>query len=608
MPNYGLVINSRFRPFSYQEMLAPVAQATQAHQALEDAYSELEMKANTLETVLNKERDPELYQQYREYIDALGSVSDELARNGLTPTSRQMASNLRGRYASDIVPIQAAAERRAAIAKAQRDALMKDPTTLFSGRAAETNLKEFYDNPTLDFENYSGALLAKQVSDQASSIAKQLTDLKTGKLDTYTNTLTQQLGLTPAQLQAAIKDPTNAYYGTVINAIVDNVMQSSGIPTWGNYNNIKNQALGYAREGLYSAIGEQRLSTYANKAAELATQHANAMAQLREQYRLKGKEEERKALANAKAAGAIVPLRSQREMQDAAKEIAKYKKYFYQNADGTWSMTKEGFDNLYYDWSDYSGYTSAPEGSIGNTGHTAYAPTEFGRFMTRLNGGKPLVQVKKDGNGYEAIAGTGPRYRGNLWNNFMNQNSEDYFDIYTIPEVDIPIDSPYQDDLTANVMRNIKSGQDIEAVDFDPKKKKWVTTGDDYTKKDLAGYKVTAIRPSSYGMTAFLHKDGEEDIRILVPEGVNVANLNAVQSNMQELTRWMQATYSPYEPLLDANGYIQYDAAGNVLYTTTPMTPERRQQYLNAAEQIKAQMLHDAITIGRPATAETDKQ
>ena len=299
MPNYGLVINSRFRPFSYQEMLAPTLQATQAHQAVEDAYSELEMKANTLETVLNKERDPELYQQYREYIDALGSVSDELARNGLTPTSRQMASNLRGRYASDIVPIQAAAERRAAIAKAQRDALMKDPTTLFSGRAAETNLKEFYDNPTLDFENYSGALLAKQVSDQASSIAKQLTDLKTGKLDTYTNTLTQQLGLTPAQLQAAIKDPTNAYYGTVINAIVDNVMQSSGIPTWGNYNNIKNQALGYAREGLYSAIGEQRLSTYANKAAELATQHANAMAQLREQYRLKGEEEKEKARLKA---------------------------------------------------------------------------------------------------------------------------------------------------------------------------------------------------------------------------------------------------------------------------------------------------------------------
>ena len=89
MPNYGLVVNSKFRPFSYQEMLAPTLQATQAHQALEDAYSELEMKANTLETVLNKERDPELYQQYREYIDALGSVSDELARNGLTPTSRQ---------------------------------------------------------------------------------------------------------------------------------------------------------------------------------------------------------------------------------------------------------------------------------------------------------------------------------------------------------------------------------------------------------------------------------------------------------------------------------------------------------------------------------------
>lgn len=596
MPNYGLVVNSKFRPFSYQELLAPTLQATTAHQALEDAYSELETNASTLETVLNKERDSELYQQYREYLGALDEVSSELARNGLSPSSRGMAANLRSRYVSEVVPIQAAAERRATTAKAQREALMKDPTTLFSGRAAETNLKKFYDNPTLDFENYSGALLAKQVSDQVSSIAKQITDLKTGKLDTYTNTLTQQLGLTPAQLQAALADPNNAYYGTVVNAIVDNVMQSSGIPTWGNYEAIKDQALGYARQGLYSAIGEQRMSTYENTAAKLATQHANALAQLREQYRLKDEEEKRKALANAKAAGAIVPLRSTREMQKASENITKYSKYFKQNSDGTYEMTKEGFNAMYNEVTDFY------------TGEVIQQLTPFGKLMKELNNDQDLITFEESYNSAKAAAGTDPKYRGNLWSKFITENADDYFDIYTIPEVDIPIDSSYQDDLTANIMRNIRNGQDIQAVDFDSKKKKWMATGDDYTKGELEGYKVTAIRPSSYGMTAFLHKDGKEDIRILVPESVNIANLSAVQSNMQELTRWMQATYSPYEPLLDENGYIQYNPDGSIKYTTTPMTPERRQLYLNTAEQIKTQMLHDAITIGRPAKAETDKQ
>ena len=57
MANYSLVINSRFRPFSYQEMLAPTLQSTQAHQALEDAYNELGMQAGTVEAMLNKVLD-----------------------------------------------------------------------------------------------------------------------------------------------------------------------------------------------------------------------------------------------------------------------------------------------------------------------------------------------------------------------------------------------------------------------------------------------------------------------------------------------------------------------------------------------------------------------
>ena len=45
MPKY-LIIGSKFNPFSYQEMLAPVVQATQAHQGLEEAYGELASKAS----------------------------------------------------------------------------------------------------------------------------------------------------------------------------------------------------------------------------------------------------------------------------------------------------------------------------------------------------------------------------------------------------------------------------------------------------------------------------------------------------------------------------------------------------------------------------------
>lgn len=57
MANYSLVINSQFKPFSYQEMLAPTLMATQAHQELENQYGELATKASVWEKMANEQTD-----------------------------------------------------------------------------------------------------------------------------------------------------------------------------------------------------------------------------------------------------------------------------------------------------------------------------------------------------------------------------------------------------------------------------------------------------------------------------------------------------------------------------------------------------------------------
>lgn len=54
MASYSLKLDTRFNPFTYAEMLQPVAAATQAHQALEDAYSEMETKASIWENMANE--------------------------------------------------------------------------------------------------------------------------------------------------------------------------------------------------------------------------------------------------------------------------------------------------------------------------------------------------------------------------------------------------------------------------------------------------------------------------------------------------------------------------------------------------------------------------
>ena len=86
--NY-IVINSKFKPFSYAEMLQPVQMATLAHQEVENEYAELATKANVWDEMANEQTDPYAYKMYKTYSNDLEEQAGQLAREGLTPASRQ---------------------------------------------------------------------------------------------------------------------------------------------------------------------------------------------------------------------------------------------------------------------------------------------------------------------------------------------------------------------------------------------------------------------------------------------------------------------------------------------------------------------------------------
>ena len=48
MPNFAYTNTTQFRPFSFEEQLRPLLMYTQAHQAVEEAYSELDSQANAI--------------------------------------------------------------------------------------------------------------------------------------------------------------------------------------------------------------------------------------------------------------------------------------------------------------------------------------------------------------------------------------------------------------------------------------------------------------------------------------------------------------------------------------------------------------------------------
>jgi len=268
MPNYSIISNARFRPFSYQEMLQPVLAATQAHQALEDSYADLAVKSNIWDKLANEQTDPKAYSIYKKYANDLKTYSDTLATYGLTPTSRQAMLNMRSRYAQDIVPIENAYKKREAQAEEQRRAMLQNPTLLFSRRAAQTSLDKYIDNPNLDYENYSGALITQQVAAAASNLAREARDSEDGRrklkqILPYQYEIVQQNGFSRDAVMAAILGSPNA--NSILTGIVEDAINASGVKNWGDRNTI-DRAYDYARQGLYNAIGQTNYSAISDQA------------------------------------------------------------------------------------------------------------------------------------------------------------------------------------------------------------------------------------------------------------------------------------------------------------------------------------------------------
>lgn len=367
MPNYTLVADTTFRNRSFDDLIRPFQMYTEAYNQMADSINELDTKASVWEGMANEQSDPVAYAQYKRYADELRTQAKLLATNGTSPSTRQDILNLRRRYASEIAPIENAYTTRKEQAAEQRKALNADPTLLLSRRADATSLDDYLANPTLGYESYSGAVLASQVGNAAKALAKELKNYGNGKrLDAYTKTWIEQHGFTAEEVAHAINNPDDPSSSKVLRTLVDNVMADSGVHRWADYPTL-NQAYNYARQGLWEAVGEDKIHQYEDYGARL-----------REQIK-----QQKKAAEDAKkeALSRIYHRRNVFTTKELG-ENAKYRnlwnefgKYFSQDDKGNWYINEAGQKEY-----DRIGALS------GTAGRNLHATTEFGDFVREYIG------------------------------------------------------------------------------------------------------------------------------------------------------------------------------------------------------------------------------
>lgn len=272
MANYSFISNAKFRPFSYQEMLQPLQAYTNEYNTIQEGMGELSTKAGVFERLANEQTDPQAYAMYKQYSNDLAKQAESLAKQGLTPASRQGLIDMKRRYSSEIVPIEQAYKRRQELVDEQRKLQAQDSTLLFDRPTSTLSLDELISNPALSPQSYSGALLAKQVGTAAQNLAKEVREnprkWRTILGNQYYETIMQK-GFRPEEIMQAVQNNPEA--SPILQGIVEDAVGSSGIKNW-NDENILNRAYDYARQGLWNAVGETQYQTLSNKAYDYAMQ------------------------------------------------------------------------------------------------------------------------------------------------------------------------------------------------------------------------------------------------------------------------------------------------------------------------------------------------
>lgn len=260
MANYTLVANSKFRPFSYQELAAPLDRQDAYHEKLMDEYDKLSSQADVLEAMGANDRDKNsgVYQKYKNYSDRLRAEADNLYRNGLNAESRMRLSELRRSYNTDIVPIQNAWNKREQEAEMQMKAQLSNPALRFTRDARNTSLEEYINNPTGGYGVVNLNNITAQMAGVAKNLAKQIRSGNRENIDDFTFNFISKHGLDPNFINDWIKNPEKS---PTLTNMMNQVLQANGVTIEAlrgsqNGQGILRDAAGAAQMGAWEAVGD----------------------------------------------------------------------------------------------------------------------------------------------------------------------------------------------------------------------------------------------------------------------------------------------------------------------------------------------------------------
>lgn len=151
--SYGqIVINSQFRPFSYDEMVAPLQAAANFHRVCTETLLSLMENAEQLEPYINRDKDPISWKRYVDYYNSVVDEYNRIQKNGTNQGTRARINDLKQNFSRVIIGIGNAYNRRNELANNQYQRV-RSTNEKCSRWFSEISLDEFLDGntPTISY-------------------------------------------------------------------------------------------------------------------------------------------------------------------------------------------------------------------------------------------------------------------------------------------------------------------------------------------------------------------------------------------------------------------------------------------------------------------------
>lgn len=262
MSKFIVTSGSHFTPFTYDELVKPIAQYTEAYNTAQQEADTLAMQAGAIGSMLGN-RDVRSRELFDSYMNDMEALVNDMQSNGYNIGTARELSALRRRYGRDMTKINAAITRKAEDIKSQDEQLKNDKTLMFARNARLASVDDYLDDPYgVNNKSYSGAMLSAQASELGKNLGRDLLE----NMDKWSSILGGQYferntftGFHANEVQSAIDNTINGTVSSdprvaLLQKTIKSIYDSSGMSEWAN-NIQRDQAYKYIGQGLYSAVG-----------------------------------------------------------------------------------------------------------------------------------------------------------------------------------------------------------------------------------------------------------------------------------------------------------------------------------------------------------------